>query len=373
MRRQESPKERMQRILDVIGISANEFENRCGLGHGFVSRLTAHVSKRTRAKVKAVYPTLNFEYVTHSKGDMFCSEPKPKESVKERIAQFADYMNITEKELLNRAGLSPAFITNMSDNIRKSSAEKFVLAFPKLSQEWLLFGTGKMILDKAEKKEDSTVLERIKQVVKYLGTTVSTFEAETGISSVTARDVSNISKAQVHKITKRYPFINPVWLMSGTGTMIAEPPKLSIATIAYAPLVTQRAYAGYLSGYADEEYLESLDKVPYILNSETRGNIIAVEVSGDSMDNGTSEAYKDKDIVLCKEFTITDSTIPYKHYDFVIVHKEGLLIKRVTDFNKEQGTMVIHSLNKFYGDVTISLEDVRKLFIVVMKISSQKR
>ena len=373
MRRQESPKERMQRILDVIGISANEFENRCGLGHGFVSRLTAHVSKRTRAKVKAVYPTLNFEYVTHNKGDMFCSEPKPKESVKERIAQFADYMNITEKELLIRAGLSSAFITNMSDNIRKSSAEKFVLAFPNLSQEWLLFGTGKMILDKTQEKEDSTVLERIKQIVRYLGTTISNFEKETGISSVTARDVSNISKTQVSKITKRYPFINPIWLMSGTGTMIAEPPKLSIATIAYAPLVTQRAYAGYLNGYADEEYLESLDKVPYILNSETKGNIIAVEVSGDSMDNGTSEAYKDKDVVLCKEFSVTDGVIPYKHYDFVIVHKEGLLIKRIIDYNKEQGTAVIHSLNKFYGDVTISLADVRKLFVVVTKISSQKR
>lgn len=373
MRRQESPKERMQRILDVIGISANEFENRCGLGHGFVSRLTHSVSKRTRAKVKAVYPTLNFDYVTHNKGDMFCSEPKPKESVKERIAQFADYMNISEKELLSKAGLSPAFITNMSDNIRKSSAEKFILAFPNLSQEWLLFGTGKMILDETEQKEDSTVLERIKKVVKYLGTTISAFESETGISSVTARDTANISKAQVNKITKRYPFINPIWLMSGTGTMIAEPPKLTIASIAYAPLISQRAYAGYLNGYADEEYIESLEKIPYILNEETKGNMIAIEVSGDSMDDGTSESYKDKDIALCKELQVTDGIIPYKHYDFVIVHKEGLLIKRITDYDKEQGTIVIHSLNKFYGDVIINLADVRKLFVVVMKISSQKR
>ena len=373
MRRQESPKERMQRILDVIGISANEFENRCGLGHGFVTRLTANVSKRTRAKVKEVYPTLNFDYVTHNRGDMFCSEPKAKESVKERIGQFADYMNITEKELLARAGLSPAFINNMSDNIRKSSAEKFALAFPKLSQEWLLYGTGNMILDKAEQKENSTVLERIKKIVKYLGTTISNFESETGVSSVTARDISNISKTQVNKITKRYPFINPVWLMSGIGTMIAEPPKITIATIAYAPLVTQRAYAGYLNGYADNEYMESLDKVPYILNNETKGNMIAIEISGDSMNDGSSESYKDKDIVLCKELSVTDGIIPYKHYDFIIVHKEGLLIKRITEFNQEQGTMVIHSLNKFYGDVTINLSDVRKLFIVVTKISSQRR
>lgn len=65
MRRQESPKEKMLRILDVIGISANEFENRCGLGHGFVSRLTATVSKRTM-RVTDIYIKRDFRLVNEA-------------------------------------------------------------------------------------------------------------------------------------------------------------------------------------------------------------------------------------------------------------------------------------------------------------------
>lgn len=66
MRRKETPKDRMQKVLNVIGISANEFENRCELGHGFVTRLTHSVSKGSRAKVKKAFPTLNMDYVCHT-------------------------------------------------------------------------------------------------------------------------------------------------------------------------------------------------------------------------------------------------------------------------------------------------------------------
>ena len=363
----------MLKVLEAIGISANEFENRCGLGHGFVTRLTSNIGKKTRAKIKEVYPTLNMDYVSHDKGEMFCEEPQAKETVKDRLSQFASFMNITDKELLRQAGLSPAFISNMSGNIRKSSADRITAAFPMLSQEWVLFGTGTMLIDGKRQKENGSVNERIRKIVKFLGTTISSFEAETGISSVAERSVKNISKTQVDKITRRFPFINPIWLISGSGTMITEPPKIPNVSVAYAPLVQQHAYAGYLNGFADEEYIEKLEKIPYVITDEAKGNMIAIEITGDSMDDGTCESYRDKDIVLCREIPILDDSLPYKHYDFVIVHSEGILIKRITELDISHGTMVIHSLNKFYGDVKIDLNDVRKIFAVVMKISKQKR
>ena len=43
------------------------------------------------------------------------------------------------------------------------------------------------------------------------------------------------------------------------------------SSIMQVPLVNQYAYAGYLSGFADNEYIENLPKIPFILDKEYRG------------------------------------------------------------------------------------------------------
>jgi phage repressor protein C with HTH and peptisase S24 domain len=179
----------------------------------------------------------------------------------------------------------------------------------------------------------------------------------------------NITKRTIDRIVKRYPFVNPLWLMHGTGQMIDTPPKSVCTKFSYAPLVSQRAAAGYLSGFADEEYIGSLEKVPYVEDEETKGNVIAVEVSGDSMDDGTAECYRDGDIVLAKEVRL--DSISIRRHDFVIVHKTGILIKRISEIGSQ--TITIHSLNRDYGDVEISQGDILKIFIVTTRISKQRR
>ena len=52
MEKKSTTKERMQEVLMVLGVSATEFENNCGLAHGFVSRVTREITKKTRAKIK---------------------------------------------------------------------------------------------------------------------------------------------------------------------------------------------------------------------------------------------------------------------------------------------------------------------------------
>lgn len=377
MRRNGSPRERLAEILSVIGISAYDFENRCGMAHGFVSRVTHVITKKNRAKIKLAFPNINIEYIALGTGDLFVSgEQKPVETVKERIRQFQEFANINDSEFCKRCGLAASFTKNMSDSVRKSSLERIYRGFPQLNPLWLEYGEGDMMIEKRLPRHKETATERIDKLIAFLGTTKAAFVAETKTTGSFANPTPNITKATIDKIVRRFPFVNPLWLVHGEGNMVIERPKPLMAKMSYAPIVTQRAYAGYLNGYADEEYIESLDKVPYIETSEVKGNIIAFEVSGDSMDDGTAAAYRNGDVVLCRELHLTDYLnlhLPFKHYDFVVVHEDGVLIKQIKEHSLKTGNIVLHSLNEMYGDVTINVSDIRKIFAVAMRISHQRR
>ena len=378
MRQKSTPKERMEEILNTLGISANAFEKECGLGSGFVRRITHVINRKTREKIKSAFPNINIEYVAMGTGKPFEEPEKPKETIKERISQFSRKIGITDKEFCRRAKLSTAFVANMSENIRKSSLDRICKTFPKLNPEWLTYGEGEMLREPVEMEEADSTTDRIRQIIRFLGISNINFERETDLPlGYTKVMHDNITKKNVDKITARYPFVNPIWLLHGQGEMISgKAQPMVVGNFAFAPLVQQTAHAGYLQGFADEEYMDSLDKVPYILNEDSKGEVIAFEVSGDSMDDGTSMAYRNGDIVLCRELQLTDyrtMRLPIKRYDFVIVHSEGILIKSITEHNIEEGTITIHSLNKFYGDAEMSLANVLKIFVVIQRISQQKR
>lgn len=357
-------KERMQEVLMVLGVSASEFENKCGLAHGFVARVTREITKKTRIKIKQAYPKLNIDYIAVGVGDIFTEEGETFSTIKDRLRAFLESMHIGRKEFSKKTGVSETLLSNMGDSLRRSSLERIYRAFPMLSPEWLEYGEGEMITEKKEKKVKDTPLDRIGKVVDFLGITTTAFLSETGVT--TFRE--NITKRTIDKIVKRYPFINPLWLMHGTGNMIDSPAKTVDAKFSYAPLVSQRAAAGYLAGFADDDYLDSLEKIPYIEDEEMKGNIVAIEVFGDSMDDGTAEGYRSGDIVLAKEVFLDN--IQIRKYDFVIVHKTGILIKRIAKVGKR--TITIHSLNKDYGDIELNNEDILKVFVVKMRISKQR-
>lgn len=128
---------------------------------------------------------------------------------------FLSHMRIRRKEFGERSGVSPALLSNMSENIRKESLEKIYRAFPMLNPEWLAYGKGEMIIDRNEIDSNETTLDRIGKLIDYLGINKQTFLSETNITSLH----DNITKKTVDKIVNRYPFVNPLWVMHGTGEM----------------------------------------------------------------------------------------------------------------------------------------------------------
>ena len=125
--------------------------------------------------------------------------------------------------------------------------------------------------------------------------------------------------------------------------MLAEPPvyfdranvhpvNLSEKAVMYVPLVNKYAYAGYLSGFGDAEYIQSLPTVPMISDREGRGTYMAFEVKGDSMDDGSRDSYEQGDIIICRQIAAHhwQSKLHIHKYDFVIVHRtEGILLKKI--------------------------------------------
>lgn len=183
-----------------------------------------------------------------------------------------------------------------------------------------------------------------------------------------------ISKNMAENICLKFPQINKTYLLTGEGSILNKPiqnevTQLTIGGVMMVPLVNQYAHAGYMTGYADVEYIESLPKIPWVVDHEYKGKYVSFEVRGDSMDDGLKHSYEQGDVVLCREIhpEYWKCKLHIRTWDaFVIVHRtDGIVLKQIIDQDVENGTITVHSFNPIYEDYTIDLREVAQLFNVV--------
>lgn len=221
--------------------------------------------------------------------------------------------------------------------------------------------------------------ERIQKIMDEEGLNKNSFSKAIGISNnVTITRIINEkrspSRSTCEKIVSAFPKYSLTWILTGEGNMLTDKTSLDEASpidepiILRVPLVSQYAQAGYLCGYADAAYMATLPTIPYIVDHEAQGHYVAFEVKGDSMNDGTEDAILEGDRLLCREIMPhlwTDSKLHIRKWDFVIVHTEGILVKRIIDHDVENHTITIHSLNSMYQDKVINLADVKQIFNVI--------
>ncbi|MEO1010386.1 MAG: LexA family transcriptional regulator [Bacteroidota bacterium] len=134
------------------------------------------------------------------------------------------------------------------------------------------------------------------------------------------------------------------------------------------PVIPVHAQAGFLSGYGDEAYWGGLPTEVWEVDQEYKGHYVVFEVRGDSMDDNSVEAILDGDRILCREIQRHHwgSKLHINKWNFVIAHREaGIIVKRIVEHNVESGVLTCHSLNPYYEDFEIDLNDVIALFNVV--------
>jgi transcriptional regulator with XRE-family HTH domain len=144
------------------------------------------------------------------------------------------------------------------------------------------------------------------------------------------------------------------------------------------PMVSHRAQAGFLSGWGDDEYLEELPKVPWEVDKEYKGKYMTFEVSGESMESEEDprDSLYEGDLLLCREVMLQhwQNKLHINKWDFVIVHREkGILAKRITHHDTNNGIITLHSLNPYYEDQKVRLDDLIAIFNIIDVKRSRKR
>jgi len=117
-------------------------------------------------------------------------------------------------------------------------------------------------------------------------------------------------------------------------------------------IVPQKASMGYLSGYSDPEYIESLQRIslPFLTNGKYR----AFPAQGDSM-----PPFKDGSFIIGKYVENIDDLKPNKSYVFVTLN-DGISYKRFTSRNKKSITVAAD--NSFYKPYDIPLGEVVEIW-----------
>ena len=136
------------------------------------------------------------------------------------------------------------------------------------------------------------------------------------------------------------------------------------------PIVPVYAYASFLHGHDDTEYMDSLPTMSVIIDRKYgRDGFLIFEVKGNSMDDGSKRALLDGDKILVKELDSDCCRTKLKTDDnfFVIIHRtDGIVVKQIVEHNVEEGVIRCHSINPSpeYHDFDIDLREVTRIFKV---------
>jgi transcriptional regulator with XRE-family HTH domain len=135
--------------------------------------------------------------------------------------------------------------------------------------------------------------------------------------------------------------------------------------------VEQRAYAGYLAGWSDPVFIDTLPSTIITVKKFHTGTYRVFEVSGDSMDYNGKYAIQDGDSVIAHKVDrdLWKSKLHIRTWrEWVIVHDEGIIIKHIVHHDVENCIVTCRSYNEdkdIYADFDLNLDDVYELYNVV--------
>lgn len=120
----------------------------------------------------------------------------------------------------------------------------------------------------------------------------------------------------------------------------------------YIEVVTQKVKAGYLNGYADPEYIESLQQIslPFLGPGKYRG----FPVEGDSM-----PPHEDGSIIIGRYVERLGEVMDGKTYIF-ITKSEGMVYKRLN--KNKKNALVLESDNSFYPAYEVKASDILEIW-----------
>ncbi len=157
---------------------------------------------------------------------------------------------------------------------------------------------------------------------------------------------------------------------AGTGSYLQKRRMQKMATadrnvIHFVPV---KAAAGYMTGYADSEFIDELNT--FTLPMLTGGNYRAFEIIGDSMLPTPSGS-----IIVGEKVESLDDAKNNLAY-IVVSRNEGIVYKRIVKNNRTKNKVSLVSDNPSYQPYQVNAEDIVELWqaqVVIGKVATQQR
>ena len=129
-------------------------------------------------------------------------------------------------------------------------------------------------------------------------------------------------------------------------------------------LISERAKAGYSSGFADPEYISILPtfRLPFLSKQKKYRTF---QISGDSMLPITHGAY------VTGVFVQDWNSIRDKYAYIILTVNEGIVFKVVENHIKQEGKLILHSMNPLYDPYDLEVKDIREVWQFVHYISNE--
>jgi transcriptional regulator with XRE-family HTH domain len=171
-------------------------------------------------------------------------------------------------------------------------------------------------------------------------------------------DLSGLPESQMRQLERGYDVFLTGSSLRVLTTTVGKDNEENIE------LVSEKAKAGYKSGFADPEYISVLPtfRLPFLSKQKKYRTF---QVTGDSMLPIPDGSW------VTGVFVQDWNTIRNKDAYIILTIEEGIVFKVVENMIKSDGKLVLHSLNPAYEPFEILAKDIREIWQFVNFISSE--
>ena len=178
------------------------------------------------------------------------------------------------------------------------------------------------------------------------------------IDTLVKVDLSQLSESQLSQLERGYDIFVTGSKLRVLATTVDSQNEENIE------MVSEKAKAGYRTGFADPEFIKVLPtfQMPFLSKQKKYRSF---QVSGDSMLPIPEGSW-----VTC-EFVQNWNLVRDRHAYVIHTLNDGVVFKVVENLIKTEGKLRLHSLNPIYEPYEVHVNDIREVWKFVNFISSQ--